>query len=70
MDFRASFSEMTPVRIRASAPIQPVMLSLMPISFVILGDGVVGQQLHAKGGIEEDADGEDGQAHDGVLEEA
>ena len=33
MDFRASFSEMTPVRIRASAPIQPVMQSLMPICF-------------------------------------
>ena len=31
---------------------------------------MVGQQLHAKGGIEEDAGGEDGQAHDSVLEEA
>ena len=31
---------------------------------------MVGQQLHAKGGVEEDAGGEDGQAHDGVLEEA
>ena len=31
---------------------------------------MVGQQLHAKGGVEEDAGGEDGQAHDSVLEEA
>ena len=31
---------------------------------------MVGQQLHAKGGIEEDAGGEDGQAHDSILEEA
>ena len=51
-------------------PLGNIAEVLLAAEGVIIGDGVVGQKLHAKGGIEEDADGEDGQAHDGVLEEA
>ena len=51
-------------------PLGNIAEVLLAAEGVIIGDGVVGQQLHAKGGVEEDAGGEDGQAHDGVLEEA
>ena len=51
-------------------PLGNIAEVLLAAEGVIIGDGVVGQQLHAKGGVEEDADGEDGQAHDGVLKEA